>query len=314
MISDPERINELAAIYYLKKIKGLGPVKSKKIFEASHSFYDFYVSYRNWLVHPKITKFDYPIFRPKFEERFRNEFKHNFDKFDEHRDFILHQLRKADNFGGKLLTYHDAFYPKNLYQSNQSIPLLYVTGDLKNLKREKACAVVGTRKPCKWTISNTKSAVRRLIENDFIIVSGLAKGIDTIAHQTALDYGGKTIAVLGSGIDIYYPSENRELQNAIIHNGVVLSEYPFGMKVQSFALKKRNKIIVGLCKFILITETSPKGGTMNTYHAAVQQKKTVGVFIPNEDVGGNFGGNKIIESEKKTRVREFSSGGELGKL
>ena len=86
------------------------------------------------------------------------------------------------------------------------------------------------------------------------------------------------------------------------------------MKVQSFALKKRNKIIVGLCKFILITETSPKGGTMNTYHAAVQQKKTVGVFIPNEDVGGNFGGNKIIESEKKTRVREFSSGGELGKL
>ena len=314
-----ERTNELAAIYCLKRIKGLGPVKSRKIFEVSNSFYDFCKSYRNWLIH-KDSKFKYRSFfshmraTSKFQERLGRNFILSFSQFDQCRDFVLTQLRKADQFGGALVTFHDDFYPKNLYRSNQSIPLLYTVGDLKVLKGEKTCAVVGTRNPCDWTIRNTRLAVRKLVENDYVIVSGLARGVDTVAHETALKHHGKTIAVLGSGIDVYYPSENKRLQNEIMKKGVVLSEYPFGMKVQSFSLKKRNKIIVGLSNFVLITETLSKGGTMNAYLASIEQKKTVGIFLPSAIVGGNFEGNKKIERERKTKVIKFVSGDELGKL
>ena len=319
MDSSQERINELAAICCLKRIKGLGPVKSRKIFEVSKSFYDFCISYRNWLAH-RDSKFNYHSFfddmrsRTKFRERFERDFIISFSQFDQCRDFILTQLRKADQFGGRLVTFHDDFYPMNLYRSNQSIPLLYAVGDLKILESEKACAVVGTRNPCGWTIRNTRSAVRKLVENDYVIVSGLARGVDTVAHEAALEYNGRTIAVLGSGIDVYYPSENTMLQNGIMRKGVVLSEYPFGMKVQSFSLKKRNKIIVGLSNFVLIAETSPKGGTMNAHLASVEQKKAVGIFLPDANVGGNFDGNKKIARERKTRVMKFVSGDELGEL
>lgn len=314
-----DAINELAAIFCLKRIKGLGPVKSKKIFEVSHSFYDFCVLYQNWLTHRsgefKYRSFVNSLFRtPKSRRRFEKDFIHSYEGFDQCFDFILNQTDKADRIGGRLLTYHYASYPKNLYNSNQSIPLLYAVGDLGVLEEEKACAVVGTRRPAGWTIENTKSAVCKLVKRGFVIVSGLAKGVDTIAHRTALESGGKTVAVLGSGIDVYYPSENRHLQNEIMKKGVVLSEYPFGMRVQSFSLKKRNKIIVGLSNFVLVTETSPKGGTMNAYLAAVEQKKTVGIFAPSEETGGNFDGNKKIEREGRTKVIKFFNGDELGKI
>ena len=319
MYSDQERINELAAIYCLKRIKGLGPVKSRRIFEVSNSFYDFCRSYRNWLAH-RDTRFEYREFfdsmrsTSKFQERFEEDFIRSYSQFDQCRDFISYQQKRADQFGARILTFHDDFYPKNLYRSNQSIPLLYVAGNLKILEGEKACAVVGTRKPCDWTIKNTRLAVRELVENDYVIVSGLARGVDTVAHETALEYGGRTVAVLGSGLGVYYPSENRMLQNEIMSKGVVLSEYPFGMKVQSFSLKKRNKIIVGLSNFVLIAETSPRGGTMNTYLATVEQKKTVGIFLPEAFVGGNFEGNRKIKRERKTKVLKFVGGDELGKL
>lgn len=319
MSSKRDRINELAAIYCLKRIKGLGPVKSRRIFEVSHSFYDFCLLYRNWLAY-RDTRFDYQYFvnrlftTTKSKELFEKNFIESYDGFDNCRQFVLDQIQKADQFGAKLLTFHDAFYPKNLYHSNQSIPLLYVAGDLRVLKEEKACAVVGTRNPSDWTIENTISAVRKLVKLGYVIVSGLAKGVDTVAHRTALQSNGKTIAVLGSGIDIYYPPKNKQLQNEITRKGVVLSEYPFNMKVQSFSLKKRNKIIVGLSSFVLITETSPKGGTMNSYLAAIEQKKAVGIFLPTKEIGGNFDGNRRIERDRKTRVLKFLSGDELGEI
>lgn len=319
MSKDRDIVDEIAAIHCLRKIKGLGPVKSKRIFQTSHFFYDFCVSYRNWLAH-KDSIFEFRSIldsirtKKKPYNRFDKEFASSFDQFNECRDFASKQLTEAARLGGKLLTFHDSFYPRNLYNSNQSIPLLYAIGDLEILNIEKACAVVGTRKPVRWTIENTKQAVRKLVDNGYVIVSGLARGIDAVAHQTALDYNGKTIAVLGSGIDMYYPLENRRLQNEIMSKGVVLSEYPFGMKVQSFSLKKRNKIIVGLSNFVLITETSATGGTMNAYVAAIEQKKTVRIFLPTKNVRGHFDGNKKIQKERKTKVMKLSSGDDLDGL
>ena len=312
-------LNELAAIYFLKRIKGLGPVKSKKIYEISHSFYDFYITYRNWITHRtesfKYLQFVNTMFTTQnSKKRFEDAFSESSNAFEQSRNYITAQTKNANQFGAIILTYFDKFYPKNLYESNQSIPLLYAKGDMKVLGEKKLCAVVGTRKPSNWTIINTEKAVKNLVKKGYVIVSGLAKGVDSIAHRTALESNGKTIAVLGSGIDVYYPSENRKLQNEIMKKGVVLSEYPFGMKVQSFSLKKRNKIIVGLSDFVLITETAPKGGTMNSYQAAVQQKKPVGIFLPSFAFTGDFEGNKQIERESKTKIMKFHSGEEIERI
>ena len=319
MESDQQRIKELAAVSCLREIKGVGPIKSKRIFESAKSFYMFYNSCYKWFVcdNPQLAC---PIFlerifpKIKYRKLFEKDFLEVAHRFNECENFILKQLLQADTLGGTLITFSDEVYPKNLYKSNQSIPLLYASGNINILKNEKACAVVGTRNPSEWTIVNTKLAVKKLVEQGYTIVSGLAKGIDTVAHRTALENNGKTIAVLGSGIDIYYPPENRQLQDEIKRDGVILSEYPFGMRVQSFSLKKRNKIIVGLSNFVLITETSAKGGTMNSYLAAVEQKKPVYLFTPKKTEKGSFDGNEKIENERKTQIVKLIGGDAINDL
>jgi DNA processing protein len=310
MTLDEKRVNELAAIYFFKGIKGLGPVKAKEIFEKSNSFYDYFITLRNSIAHGSLSS--YPsYFSNKFYGKFLEQFRKKYLDFTECKNFVLTQIYDAKEFGGRIVTYHDDVYPKNLYETNQAIPLLYAAGDLSILKSKKTAAIVGTRKPCEWTKKNVRIAVKRLVGKGYVIISGLAKGVDSIAHKTALESGGKTVAVLGSGIDVFYPKENRELQTMLKKCGVLISEYPFGMKVQAFSLKKRNKILVGLSNFVLITETSRKGGTMNSYFAAVEQKKPVRVFLPREKVDGNFDGNRQISLEHKTKVTAYSSGFEI---
>jgi DNA processing protein len=185
---------------------------------------------------------------------------------------------------------------------------LYASGNTDILKESKCCAVVGTRNPSEWSITQTKNAVRNLVSEHFVIVSGLAKGIDTTAHQTALDTNGKTSAVLGCGIDVFYPQENKDLQNEIKRKGLLVSEYPFGKKIQSVSLQKRDKIIVGLSQETLIVETSQKGGTMNAYRAILEQKKRISLFVPPLGIKGNFDGNRKIIEERKTQLCCFSNG------
>ena len=219
------------------------------------------------------------------------------------------QIKLADKLNAYIISFCDTEYPPNLYRSNHSVPLLYVRGDLSVLKNEKCCAIVGTRNPSNWAIKETKKAAKKLVDRGYTIVSGLALGIDATAHKTALKYGGKTIAVLGCGVDISYPPQNSNLKREIEENGgAVISEYSFGTKVKEFRLKKRNKITVGLSKFVLITQTSEKGGTMNAYRAAIEQKKTVGVFYPPESLLKEFDGNLKILKDKKIKVLKFTTG------
>lgn len=218
------------------------------------------------------------------------------------------QIKLADCLNASIISFFDSEYPPNLYQSNHSVPLLYVLGDLSVLKNEKCCAVVGTRKPLRWTIEETKKAVKKICAKGFTIVSGLAMGVDETAHRTALENGGKTIAVLGCGVDISYPPKNSTLKKEIEEKGAVVSEYPLGTKVKEFRLKKRNKITVGISKFVLITQTSEKGGTLNAYRAAVEQKKPVGIFCPSKSSKKNFGGNLKILEERKVAVWKFTDG------
>src|SRR3989304_3819715 len=288
---------ELTAILTLLKVKGLGPVKFRSIYEQFHSFSRVF-DLSSYEVKQKLG-FPRKILEGISQQKGKKELFEQIAK---------EQVAKARRLNAHLITYADGEYPPNLYRSNHCVPLIYALGNLSVLRSEKCCAVVGTRKPTKWAEHEAKLAVTKLVNDNFTIVSGLAIGIDRIAHSTTIENNGKTIAVVGCGVDFPYPRQNIDIREKIIENGAIISEYPFGTKVLIFGLKKRNKIIVGLSKYVLITQTSQKGGTMNAYRAALEQKKPVGVFYPPSDLMTHFDGNLKILKEQKIPVLKFTRG------
>ena len=180
---------------------------------------------------------------------------------------------KYTKAGVKIVTILDEEYPETLIRYEDAPLCLYCKGDIKLLGRP-CFAVVGTRFPTKYGVRVTEEFVSGLSER-FCIVSGLARGIDSCAHRTALESGGKTIAVLGCGIDVIYPPENRDLYNNIAEYGLVISEYPLGEGVSAHNFPARNRIISGLSRAVLITEAGEKSGTMLTLNYALNQGKDV---------------------------------------
>jgi DNA processing protein len=300
-----ERLRELSIIACLDNIRGIGPIKFRQIYETYKSFSSFWeiVTTTNEL---QLEKDE--TLKGSLDKKFLTQIKEYAEYLDSSKEFMEQQLERAKSLGGKLVTYIDCEYPRNLYLTNQCVPILYALGNVDILREWNCCAVVGTRNPSEWSINQTKEAIQNLVKQSTVVVSGLAKGIDAIAHDTTLIQRGKTIAVLGCGTDICYPQENRPLYERIRQKGVVISEYPFGTRISPVSLQKRDKIIVGLSKNVLVAQTSKEGGTMNAYRAAVEQKKAVGIFLPPFGIAGNFDGNKLIMQEKKIKVHCFQDG------
>lgn len=140
---------------------------------------------------------------------------------------------------------------------------LWVNGKILPID-SRAIAVVGSRLPSSKGMKLTRDFVSALVKANYTIISGLARGIDTIAHRTALDNDGRTIAVLGSGLDIIYPPENVDLANLIINNGAVVSCFPTGTRIYPKNFLARNKIIVELSKAVLVIEGARRSGTLST--------------------------------------------------
>lgn len=140
---------------------------------------------------------------------------------------------------------------------------LFVLGKLLPSDK-KAVAVVGSRKMTQRGMMLTKKYVKELVKNKITIVSGLARGIDTVAHKTALENGGRTIAVLGSGLDIIYPPENSKLAENITKSGCLISGFPYGTKPEGKNFLARNRLIVKLSQAVLIIEGNARSGTLST--------------------------------------------------
>jgi DNA processing protein len=161
----------------------------------------------------------------------------------------------------------DQEYPRLLLEIPSSPPILYYRGQVElteNLGTKPAIAIVGTRYPTKYGRDWTRKLSKTLTQQGFTIVSGMAAGIDTEAHHTCLEAGGRTIAVLGTGVDTVYPHSNLQLYHKIEQQGLILSEYPAGTKPDKKNFPPRNRIIAGLCRAVLIMEAPQRSGALIT--------------------------------------------------
>jgi len=179
-------------------------------------------------------------------------------------------LKKVEEIGAEVIAYDSLNYPDALRYIDNPPYVLYLRGEILNWDRLLMIGVVGTREATEYGIAATKRICTGLAENGVTIVSGMARGIDSMAARAALDSGGKTVAVLGCGIDMAYPAENAPLMKEIMENGAVISEYPPGTAISKFRFPERNRIISGLSKGILVTEAPKKSGALITAHHAIE--------------------------------------------
>lgn len=176
--------------------------------------------------------------------------------------------------GIQIVTVEDVAYPRLLLGVPNAPPLLYLRGDLTPTD-DWAVAVVGTRSPTTYGKEATRMLVAELARRGVTIISGLAIGIDAVAHTAALDAGGRTIAVLGSGIDQVYPERNRALAGRIVQQGALISDYPLGTKPMAANFPPRNRIISGLALGTLVVEAGEKSGSLITVEFALEHGREV---------------------------------------
>lgn len=181
--------------------------------------------------------------------------------------------RELEKKGVRYVSILDEEYPKALLAYEDAPLGLYCIGDV-SLLNKMSFAVVGTRFPTRYGARVTEEFSAKLSER-FCIVSGMARGVDSIAHKAALDAGGRTIAVFGCGVDVVYPPENRQLYEAIKEYGLIVSEFPPGTQATAHNFPSRNRIISGLSRAVLITEAGEKSGTMITLQHSLEQGKDV---------------------------------------
>lgn len=176
--------------------------------------------------------------------------------------------------GIQVLVWSDSGYPRYLSQIDQPPPVLYVIGEISQADN-LAIAIVGTRNVTAYGRQVTHDCATYLAANGVTIVSGLARGVDGIAHQAALDAGGRTIAVLGSGVDMIYPPEHRKLADKIARQGAIVSDYPPGTKPDGINFPPRNRIISGLSRGTIVIEAGETSGALITAKFSLEQNREV---------------------------------------
>jgi DNA processing protein len=184
------------------------------------------------------------------------------------------QLALARKEGVSVLTRESKNYPPYLKEIFAPPPVIFVKGDTSVFSGH-AVGIVGTRHPTAYGSSVTRTITKELVEQGLVIVSGLALGIDAVAHRTCLEAGGRTVAVLGCGIDEIYPRTNAALAEEIARTGAIVSEFPLGTPPESFNFPRRNRIISGLSAGVVLVEGGERSGGLITAHYAVQQGRDV---------------------------------------
>ena len=208
------------------------------------------------------------------------------------------EMGRIERAGVHVLTWQDDAYPPQLRHIHSPPPVLYVKGELRS-EDEWAVAVVGTRRATVYGKEATRTLASDLARNGVTIVSGLARGIDAQAHRAALEAGGRTIAVFGSGLDIIYPSEHKKLAQAVVENGALISEYALGTPPEGSNFPPRNRIISGLSLGVVIVEAGVRSGALITADFAAEQGREVFAVPGNIFHRGSQGTNRLIQQGAK---------------
>ncbi len=263
-------------------VKGIGPAKLSMLLERFGSIRDAWNAPRRELESLRLDRKSIE----SLEERRRSL---NLDE----------ELAKVKENSTSLLTWDSPEYPRYLREIPNSPPLLYVIGELKS-SDQWALAVVGTRRLTTYGRQVTRELVSGLVRNQVTIVSGLAKGIDAEAHKSALDAGGRTIAVLGSGVNYIYPSEHRSLAERIVSGrGAILSDYPLGTVPEARNFPPRNRIISGLSMGVLVIEAGERSGALITAEFGLEQDREIFAVPGNINNPASKGTNRLIKQGAK---------------
>lgn len=267
---------------WFSQIEGVGPIRKKEL----------------------LKKFKSPekIFKAKKEKLIKvNGISEKIaEKIEKSKDIEL--IKKYEAYiiknNIKLINIFDKEYPENLKYIYDPPITLFCIGDISILKNI-SIGIVGTREPSSYGKKIAFDFARNLSEKGITVVSGMARGIDTCAHLGALEVNGKTIAVLGSGVDIVYPSENINVYNSIAKKGLIISEYIVGTKPEAQNFPLRNRIISGLSQGVLVVEAKKKSGTMITTDYALEQGKELYVIPGNITSENSEGTNNLIKQGAK---------------
>lgn len=208
-------------------------------------------------------------------------------------DALERALNRIETLGITVLTWEDTAYPRRLKEIEQPPPVLYLRGELQ-VEDDWAVAVVGTRRLTPYGRQVAQEVASTLARNGVTVVSGLARGVDAVAHQAALSAGGRTLAVLGNGVDIVYPPEHRRLAEQIIAQGALLSDYPPGTQPDAANFPPRNRLISGLGMAVVIIEAGKTSGALITAAFAADQGRDVFAVPGNITALQSQGTNRLI--------------------
>jgi DNA processing protein len=209
------------------------------------------------------------------------------------------EIKRVAEAGGSLLTPEDIEYPKRLREIYDPPAVLWIRGNVELLSRP-GIAVVGTRQPSPYGAGMAELLSRDLANRRLVILSGMARGVDTAAHKGAIEAGGKTVAVWGTGIDVIYPKENKKLAESIVATGgTIVSEYPLGTfpAPQNFPI--RNRILSGMSIGVLVIEAAEYSGTRITARCAMEQNRDVYAVPGNVTNKNAWGPNTLIKQGAK---------------
>ncbi len=245
---------------------------------------------------------DYELSRLGIDSRTLQSFNETRNNFD-----LDGYTQRVEEGGVSVLTWEDEAYPELLREIPAAPPLIFVRGGFEPVDRWSV-AVVGTRRLTAYGRQVTRDLVAGLVRNGVTVISGLARGIDAVAHRTALEEGGRTIAVMACGIDKIYPPEHRDLAREIIDgHGAIISDYPFGSEPESAHFPARNRLISGLSLGVLVIEAGEKSGALITSRFALEQNREVFAVPGNINSPASIGTNRLIQQGGKlvTRVEDI---------
>lgn len=273
--------NEIKYWVGFSMIPGIGKAK---LFAVKRHFGDLKEAWKG-------TKSDY--FKAGLDEKTANSivtFRKTFSPDEE--------LEKNGKYNISIITCESIEYPAILKEIPDYPVIIYVRGELKDVD-STSIAVVGTRRSTAYGRQVTEELVINLVSNNITIISGLAKGIDSIAHKAAIEAKGRTIAVFACGLDVVYPPENIKLARDIIESGALISEFPIGTKPKAEYFPRRNRILSGLSRGVVVVESGDSGGALITANFALEQNREVFAVPGNVFSPMSKGTNKLIQEGAK---------------